>query len=745
MNGVTPISGRTRAAPALLLAGVLLSPAALRATADFTVYGDALGSGCQYWGWAAVQDFAYTTQKHAGTSSIYWEPWNWDGLILHSDASFDVADYLQLRFWVRGESPGGQLVDVFLQSGDTTKLQVDLEDHVDGGQVASGAWKEVVIDFAAAGFASGSFNQITFQAGSALHQPGIEIDDIVIVGNTAPPAPVTVSVDPALDRRAISRWIYGVNFADPAQIDANGYTVNRWGGNATSRYNYLLDTYNSAFDWFFLGYAYGDGSSLPDDSEVNGFLDDTFASGAAPIVTVPTIGWVAGPDRDRTWGFSETLYGPQLSDECRYFGPNPGDWPAWCNPDAGNGLCNPAVNTTGFCSAGGRIVGNDPQDTSVSSGSVFVGNWVEHLTTRFGAAGSGGVPIYSLDNEAMLWNSTHPDVHPQPATYDEVWENGRDAAHAIKAEDPTALVTGPVTWGWCDLFTSAADAAGDCTAGPDRTAHGGTPFVEWYLQQICDEEAASGVRVVDLLDVHYYPQAAGVAGTDNAVDETAAAVRLRSLRELWDPTYVSESWINDEPNLIPRLQAWIAARCPGVEIALTEYKWGADDSPTGALAQAELLAILAREGVALATRWVAPEAGTQTEQAFRLYRNYDGGGAKVTGESVRATTSDVDGVGAYAVLGGDERLFVLLFNKDVDPRDVTVDVNAALTGTVALWRFTGATALGSAGTLPVAGDGFAATLPARSATLAVVRLDTPGLFRDDFESRGLDAWSATAP
>jgi len=738
--------GRGVAAVVLIAAGVLLTPAAARATPDFTVYDDQLASGFEYWGWAAVEDFGYTAQKHGGAKSIYWEPWNWDGLQLHSNSGFDVAHSLELRFWVRGESPGGQAVNVFLQSGGATKLQVALDDVIDGGQVANGVWKEVTIDFAAAGFTSGSFNQITLQAASAVHQAGIEIDDIVVIGNPAPPPPVDVAVDPELDRHPISRRIYGVNFASAAQIAANGYTVNRWGGNSTSRYDYLLDTWNAAFDWFYLGYASdNDPAALPDGSEADQFIEQSRAAGAVPLVTVPTIGWVAGPDRERRWGYSQVLYGPQLSDECRFFGPDPGDWPDWCNPDAGNGLCDPAVNTTGHCSPGGRIVGNDPADTSVAAGAPFVGGWVAYLRGRYGDGGANGVPLYALDNEAMLWNSTHADVHPQAATYDEVWQSGRDAAHAIKSADPTALVSGPVTWGWCDLFTSAADAPGDCTDGPDRAAHGGTPFVEWYLEQICADTIANGVRPVDLVDVHWYPQADGVAGTDNVVDESASGVRLRSLRELWDPTYLSESWINDAPALIPRLKGWIAAACPGLGIALTEYKWGADDSPSGALAEAELLAILGREGVELATRWVVPDTGSATEQAFRLYRDYDGAGAKVTGDSVRATTSDVDGVGAYAVRGGDERLFVLLFNKDTEPRATTVTVAATLTGAVDLWRFDGTTPLGPAGSLALSGDGFALTLPPRSATLAIVPLTSDGLFRDDFESAGLDAWSAAVP
>jgi len=89
--------GRGVAAVVLIAAGVLLTPAAARATPDFTVYDDQLASGFEYWGWAAVEDFGYTAQKHGGAKSIYWEPWNWDGLQLHSNSGFDVAHSLELR------------------------------------------------------------------------------------------------------------------------------------------------------------------------------------------------------------------------------------------------------------------------------------------------------------------------------------------------------------------------------------------------------------------------------------------------------------------------------------------------------------------------------------------------------------------------------------------------------------------------------------------------------------------------
>ena len=734
-------------AAALLLVSVSTSPVPAQ---DVAIYDDQLRNGWDDWGWATY-DLGFSGDVHAGTDAIRLAPDAWAALYLHDDTSYDVADYLSLRFWVKGEGAGGQSLRVVLLSNGVELASGPLASFVAGG-VSNSVWREGVVTFAAFDppIGAASFNEIWFQDATGGNQPALLLDDLRLIFDPTPPGPVAVAVDPALDRRPVSAHLFGVNFATPQQIADVGYTVNRWGGNRTSRYNWQLDVDSSAADWFFTNYTASEPAPpLPAGSAADDFVLDSRAAGADVVLTLPTLGRVAGPDRVRRWSFSQQMppagYGPQTLDECRYFGANPDDWPDWCNPDAGNGLCNPAINTTGFCGAGGVIVGNDPDDTSVVVGTPFLADWVAFVASRAGAADMGGVRFLALDNEPMLWNSTHRDVHPAAPTYAEVWTKGREIAAAAKAVDPAVAILGPDTWGWCDLWTSAADAAGDCTDGPDRQAHGGTPFVEWYLEQVCAELATTGTRPVDYLDVHYYPQAAGVAGTDDVVDEGVAATRLRSLRELWDPTYVSESWIGAAPRLVPRLREWIAAACPGVRIALTEYKWGADASPSGGLAQAELLAIFAREGVDLATRWVVPATGSKAEEAFRFWLGYDGAGAKVQGESVRATTSEVDAVGAYAVRSPREELFVLLFNKDDETRQVDGTLAAAVSGPGALWRFAADAPLAPAGALPVAAGAFSLALPARSATLARFALVSSGLFRDDFESGSTWSWSARTP
>ena len=99
-------------------------------------------------------------------------------------------------------------------------------------------------------------------------------------------------------------------------------------------------------------------------------------------------------------------------------------------------------------------------------------------------------------------------------------------------------------WGWCAYLYSAADG---CSPGADYAAHASTPFVAWYLQQMQAYQSAHSLRILDYLDLHYYPQATGVS-LSTAGSAATQSLRLRSTRSLWDPAYIDESWISDTQN-----------------------------------------------------------------------------------------------------------------------------------------------------------------------------------------------------
>jgi len=681
---------------ALTLATVLwLLPAAAQ---DMVVYDDAMQNGwTDSWSWGAY-DLADTAYVHAGIYSLSCCDTTWEGFYPHLDGGVSGAVYDGLEFWIHGGSSTGQPIQIVFRLGTTTVAEVDVADHLPGGP--SNTWQSVRIAFDDVGLGSASFDGFWFwNTGSGDPFP-VYLDDIVITERDTPPVPVTVAVDPDAERRPIDPLIYGAYLVDDADPAAPPYPLRRWGGNHTTRYNWQKDVSNRAFDWYFINGAY---AVDPGGTRVERFVTDSLFHGAEPLITVPLIGWTP-VDRVKRWGFSIAAYGPQEENECTRGSP------PWCEEDAGNGVAPDGMTP---------ITGNDPYDTSVPVGPAFVTGWMTDLAATYGDASSGGPRFFALDNEPMLWDSTHRDVHPDAVDYAEMWQRTEDYAAAIKAQDTAAETFGPVVWGWCAYFYSSSDG---CTPGSDYTTYG--PFLEWYLDQVAAYESTYGVRLVDYLDVHYYPQADGVALSG---DESAGtqALRLRSVKGLYDPTYADESWIAQPVRLIPRMREIINNHAPGTKLAITEYNWGNDAGISSALAQVEILGIFGREGVDLASRWVAPAVGTLVEDAFEIYLNYDGAGAQAMGDSVQTISSDVDQVGAYTIRGADDSLYFFFINKATVAHSVDVTVAGGLSGDLTLYGFEESSPLGPLGTAAQGGGVFTVDLPARSALLAVGSIDCP--------------------
>ncbi|MEV5707752.1 glycoside hydrolase family 44 protein [Actinoallomurus sp. NPDC052274] len=514
-----------------------------------------------------------------------------------------------------------------------------------------------------------------------------------------------LSVDTTAARHAISPYIYGMNFADEALARDLRLPVRRWGGNATSRYNFRNDTTNRAADWYFENIPNDnpDPSTLPDGSETDRFVDQDRATGTKTILTLPMIGWVA-KDRAKACGFSVAKYGPQQQTD------------QWA-PDCGNGV-KPD---------GTKITGNDPTDTSVEVGPQYAKDWIAHLKGRYGGAADGGVRFYDLDNEPDIWHSTQRDVRPTGLGYDELRDRTYQWAAAVKAADPDAKTLGPVGWGLNSIFYSGLDQdecnrTGCWSNPPDKAAHGGEDLGPWYLDQMRAYEQAHGTRILDYFDIHLYPQQSGVSGSDPG-DAATQALRLRSTRQLWDPTYVDESWINQPVQMIPRMRGLVDQHYPGTKTAMTEYSWGAFGDINGALAEADVLGIFGREGLDLADLWTAPTSDQPVADAFRIYRNYDGKGGAFGETSVKATSEDQGKLAIYAAeRSGDKALTMVVVNKTGDDLTSPVALTGASAGTAQVYRYSSADLTGVVrqADQPVTATGFNATFPANSITMVVL-------------------------
>mmetsp|Transcript_9664 Transcript_9664/g.12078 ORF Transcript_9664/g.12078 Transcript_9664/m.12078 type:complete len:548 (+) Transcript_9664:47-1690(+) len=462
----------------------------------------------------------------------------------------------------------------------------------------------------------------------------------------------------------INPYIFGINMYDENSNTqyTSAYTIVRNGGEAQSRFNWEINALNDNHDWYFISDTTQNTWQQNSDPPVK-------TNGMDLFTQIPAMGWVA-KSTEKQWSFSQAKYGAQQSDECTNF---PGA--TWCAKDAGNGVL----------ANGQNVVGNDPNDADKPTTPQDAFNWVQAIIQRYGDKAT----IFGLDNEPCIWHTTHRDVHPIGATYDELWNMTLQYGTKIKeACNYKCQLLGLSNWGWCGYFTSGYDNQQNingqgCFTGTDREAHGNLPLLAWYLQQNAMYETQNGKRLLDILDVHYYPQNmnSGTGITFNCNEDSATMeYRLQSPRALYDWNYVDPTWINQPIALIPRLRNWIDTTYPGTNISISEHNFGGDTCITSVIAHAEVLSIAATYGVEIMTRWVQPDVGTPVINSYNIYTNYDGKGSNIYGnghnKAYNVMSNNIESVTGYTFAESDaSKVYVYLFNKDKSQSNITIKLN----------------------------------------------------------------------
>ena len=445
---------------------------------------------------------------------------------------------------------------------------------------------------------------------------------------------VDVKVDTSRDRSPISPYIYGVN-QDIAR-DTN-YTARRLGGNRMTGYNWENNASNAGNDWQMSSDNYMvDSMNVSGDPNAAGavltsFQDKSVTMNAYSIITLPLAGYVA---KDKG--------GPVASNEKA-----------------------PSARWAKVVFNKGKEISLDPDK---NDDYVYLDEEVNFLVHKYGKANTPtGVKGYDLDNEPDIWASTHPRIHPNKVGADEYIKLSIDAATMVKKLDPYAEIYGPVSYGF-NGFRTFQDA-------PDYVKQYFTYgwYLAYYLAKMNEASKEKGMRLLDALDVHWYPEATGngkrIVFSQGPPDETAEA-RVQSPRSLWDPEYSESSWICSSGNcpimLIPKMKEMIKKYNPGTKMAFTEYEYGAGSHPSGGIAEADVLGIFGKYGVYMANYWMV-EFGSYTRAAFKLYRNYDNNNSTYGDTNVKADTSDVEKLTTYASIEGknDGKVHIILINKDL--------------------------------------------------------------------------------
>jgi hypothetical protein len=496
----------------------------------------------------------------------------------------------------------------------------------------------------------------------------------------------------------VSDYVYGIN-----QYPENNYLMNypevnfgllRYGGDGYSAWNWTNNADNGGNDNGFTNtdqfepYAYG---NVPTDPTYPGDAHDTHPGGAIVdgIDSVPNA---------QQHGIA-ALVTISVQD---YVAATATEQKAQNAPSA-------------------DFVTNKPAQAA-GGGQVYQDGLVQ-LMSAYSAA-----PIfYSLDNEPNYWKSTHPEI---AGTADLAFDDlvARDAAYAaaVKAAAPSALVFGPVVAG-PDGMTSLDDYGDLASTNPYVTNH--TDATDYYLAAMSKRSSMAGMRLVDVLDVHYYNDSIGKAGTAKG-----AADCEQGPRDFWDPSYLTPDTAYDDfitgwkPRvLLPRLQSEINGGFPGTRLAVTEYNNGCELQIAGGVAQADTLGIFGQYGVFAATAWPLQTAAPGMNwlvAAFEAYRDYDGHGATVGSLALGAVTSDPVSTSIYAFAHpSGARVELVAINKTDAPIPAAIRLsNACAVATATVSQLTSASAaMVPAGTVTITDNALAYTLPPNSVTTFEVR------------------------
>jgi len=466
-------------------------------------------------------------------------------------------------------------------------------------------------------------------------------------------ASVHVTVDVLTNRHPISPYVYGGAYPkDAPTITDSGLSVVRWGGNATSTYNWQLHTNNADNDWYFEDFNY----SEIGDSDSAQYINDVKAAGSNPLMTMVMLPWVAqsAENNNGHWSFSVAKYGAQCSVDPY-------------NTDAGNGVeSDCATNFTADpTDAYVPLLDDSSQTCPGGQSCVYRDQWAAALAAAFGSAPH----FYDMDNEIDIWGGTHRDIHPNPSGYNELRDTYLTEARNLKTWDPLAIRLGPVSCCWWFYFNGAN--------GNDKSAHGGVDFLPWWLNEVYWQDQIAGTRSLDLFDIHAYPDETNTSGWTQA---QLQALAVRIYRDYWDPTYVSEAssinqpWVTlIQPNKtipfrIPRMRAIVNSIYPGTPLAMTEWSaaFAGESDFSTALGDADAYGIIGRERAYLASRWLAPTAGNPNYLALKLFTNYDGAHHRFGAISVSDTNDgDPDLFSSYAAVNSaGTSVTLLVLNKD---------------------------------------------------------------------------------
>jgi len=462
-------------------------------------------------------------------------------------------------------------------------------------------------------------------------------------------AQTTITVDATSNHKAISPWIYGRNNSisdDPAKPvsvaqwklynDAGLRMYRENGGNNSTKYNWKLKL-TSHPDWYNNVYMHNW------DYSATSLLNST--TNTQGLYAFQLLGKAA----------SSTAY-------------NFNDWEY--NQD--HGYVNLNSNWAGGggpVAYGGNGGNGDPnlylKNWNADSTAKILDQWFNILSLD-----KSRLTYWNMDNEPEIWQSTHDDIATSAITAEEYMQKYFAVAKAVRAKFPGIKLVGPVStneWQW---YTWNNSKVKDPTDGKLY------PWMEYFIKRIAEEEAASGIRLLDVLDVHFYPST-----------ENDPATTLQLHRVWYDTEYdypkangVKVTGDSGWDNSITK--EYFFLRC---DQWLTKYK-GAGHNITFSISEYGTIANNGSENANVVACWYASHLGVFSNKGVELFTPWDWYKgqwevlhlfSKYFGEVSTSTTSTNDNiVSGYSSLNknGDSLTIVVVNRDQNNAQNVTIDI-----------------------------------------------------------------------
>ena len=450
---------------------------------------------------------------------------------------------------------------------------------------------------------------------------------------------IQITVNAAVNKKKISPNIYGKNdfldHSDQFYKDAGLRFARMNGGNNASAYNWQEklavhpDWYNNVYaaDWSVLAQKVT--ASFPD---MQGMFAFQLLGRAASN----------GNNNFNDWGYNQAQY-----------------WSGVGQNLAGGGTVDPNGGSKALVDGNPELFSKPwPADSSVGI-----------LTDWFGTNGKGfnkdQFVYWNMDNEVDIWNGTHDWAMPKLLSASAFMDRYIELAKKAKALYPGIKLCGPVTtseWQWYKWSDESIYVDGRYY-----------PWMEYFIKRLGDEYKATGVKLVDVLDIHNYPSynnndAAALQGHRIYYDTTydyPGSNGIKTSTGGWDASLTKQY-------IFTRIDGWLNEHFGanhGITPGVSEWGTMSGSNPSlESVIYASHLGTFANNGVELFSPWNWSVGMWETLHLFSRYaKEY----------SVSSTSSLENTVSAYtSVSQSGDGMTVMIVNKDMTAsRTVTVNLS----------------------------------------------------------------------